>query len=250
MADAIRVIAGRCTVTHEADDRSAVEGDVVVVLKPDNTVLVHDADGYRPAGWLTRADSVQLSLSEGEFDLRARSDGETLQVTGADPAVAEFPATAAGTVVGTCPDCGDALVRSAGTVTCLGCRASYPLPRDATVGEADCETCGLPTIAVTRGTELSVCLDRDCEPIDRAVSAAFDGEWTCRTCGTPLSIERDRTLGAACPTCETHYPIPMGAVEGTCECGLPWFETDSGGRCLDPECSIGAPADGVRRESH
>mgnify|MGYP000314763648 CR=1 FL=1 len=236
MAETIRVIAGRCTVRHEADQQSETEGDVVVLVKPDNTVLVHDADGYRPAGWLTRADSVQLSLSEGEFDLRAKSDGERLRVTGDDPAVAEFPATAAGQTVGTCPDCGEPLVRAGGAVTCLGCGDSYMLPRDATVTEDSCDDCGLPTLSVTRGTELSVCLDRECEPIDEAVSAAFHGEWTCPTCGTDLMIERERTLGAGCPNCDTHYPIPSGTVDGTCECGLPRFETDHGGRCLDPEC--------------
>lgn len=246
MADAIRVIAGRCTVRHEADRTTESVGDVVVLVKPDDTVLVHDAAGYRPAGWLTRADGVQVSISDGEFQLRAWSGDETLEVAGEDPSIAEFPATAAGSTVGTCPDCGDALVRSGGTVTCLGCGAAYPLPRDATVTEDTCEDCGLPTIAVERGTDLEVCLDRDCEPIDAAVAAAFDGEWTCPTCGSGLEIERDRTLGAACPECGTHYPIPSGTVAGTCSCGLPFFETDHGGRCLDPDCD----AKRVRRESH
>jgi DNA topoisomerase-1 len=241
MEDAIRVIAGRCTVWHEADEQSESEGEVVVLVKPDNTVLVHDVSGYRPAEWLTRADSVQLSLSAGSFELRARADGETLEVTGEDPALSEFPATAAGPSVGTCPECGGSMVRAAGEVSCLGCGATYPLPRNATVTDSTCETCGLPTISLTRGTDLEVCLDRECEPIDAAVRTAFAGEWTCRTCGTDLDIDRARTLGAQCPACETHYPIPDGTVAGTCECGLPWFETDHGGRCLDPECSASRP---------
>lgn len=236
MADAIRVIAGRCTVRHEADRTSESVGDVVVLVKPDNTVLVHDAAGYRPAGWLTRAESVQVSIAEGQFRLRATSGDETLEVAGEDPAVAEFPTTAAGPTVGTCPACGDDLVRSGSTVTRLGCGEAYPLPRDAAVTGDTCEDCGLPTIAVERGTELTVCLDRDCESIDDAVAAAFDGEWVCPTCGDPLSIERDRTLGAACEACGTHYPIPSGTVAGTCACGLPIVETEHGSRCLDPQC--------------
>lgn len=237
MQDAIRVIAGRCTVHHEADEQTALVGIVVVVLKPDNTVLVHDVAGYRPAGWLTRADSVQVSLSEGQFELRAQSGDERLQVTGKDPAVAEFPVSVAGPAVGTCPSCGETMVRAAGEVTCLGCGAAYPLPRTATVTDSTCDSCGLPRIAVTRGTDFSVCLDRGCEPIDAAVKAEFGGEWDCPTCGTDLEIDRARTLGAQCPNCETHYPITDGTVEGTCDCGLPWFETEHGGRCLDPECS-------------
>lgn len=241
MQDAIRVIAGRCTVRHEADEQSESEGEVVVLVKPDNTVLVHDVTGYRPTGWLTRADSVQLSLAEGAFDLRAQSGEETLHVTGEDPAVAEFPATAAGPAVGTCPDCGASMVRAAGEVSCLGCGVSYPVPRNATVTDSTCETCGLPTLSLTRGTDLEVCLDRECEPLDAAVRANFAGEWQCPTCGSTLEIARARTLGAQCPTCETHFPIPDGHVAGTCNCGLPWFETEHGGRCLDPECSVGLP---------
>jgi DNA topoisomerase-1 len=239
MQDTIRVIAGRCTVRHEADEHTETEGSVVILVKPDNTVLVHDAEGYRPAGWLTRADSVQLSMSEESVDLRATTGDERLLVSGTDPAVAEFPVTTAGPHVGTCPSCGESMVRSAGEVTCLGCHTSYALPRDATVTDSTCEHCGLPTISVTRGTDLEVCLDRECEPIDAAVESAFDGAWACPTCGTDLDIARNRTLGAQCPDCETHYPIPNGTVDGTCACGLPWFETAHGGRCLDPECSTG-----------
>ncbi|MFB6085743.1 MAG: DUF91 domain-containing protein [Halodesulfurarchaeum sp.] len=241
MQDAIRMIAGRCTVRHEADEQSESEGDVVVLVKPDNTVLVHDASGYRPAGWLTRADSVQLSLSERSFELHANSGGETLQVTGEDPTVAELPATTAGPVVGTCPDCAATMVRAAGEVSCLGCGATYPLPRNAAVTDSTCETCDLPTISLTRGTDLEVCLDRECDPIDAVVRATFEGEWHCPTCGSTLEIARARTLGARCPTCETHFPIPDGRVAGTCDCGLPWFETDHGGRCLDPACSAATP---------
>ena len=239
MQDAIRVIAGRCTVRHEADEHTETEGDVVAVVKPDNTVLVHDASGYRPAGWLTRADSVQLSMSDTEFDLRARTGEERLLVSGSDPAVAEFPVTTAGPAVGTCPACNGSMVRSAGEVTCLDCEATYALPRDATVTDSTCKRCGLPTISVTRGTDMEICLDRDCEPLDAAVRSEFDGEWSCPTCGTDLTIERTRTLGAQCPDCETHFPIPNGTVDGTCECGLPWFDTGHGGRCLDPECPAG-----------
>lgn len=241
MQDPIRVIAGQCTVRHEDEETTESEGQVVVLVKPDDTVLVHDATGYRPAGWLTRAESVQCSLSEGDFELWAQRDGADLRVSGTDVEVSEFPATVAGPRVGTCPDCGAGLVRAGGEVTCLGCGAAYALPRDATVTDATCSACGLPTISVTRGADLEVCLDRQCDPIDDAVRDRFDGEWTCQTCGTDLQVTRNRTLEAYCPSCEAHLPIPNGTVAGTCACGLPWFETDHGGRCLDPECTANRP---------
>ncbi|AOW79391.1 DNA topoisomerase I [Halodesulfurarchaeum formicicum] len=239
MQDSIRVIAGQCTVTHEGDSTSESEGQVVVLVKPDNTVLVHDATGYRPAGWLTRAESVQLSLSEQAIDLRARIEETELRVTGEDVTVTEFPATVAGPAVGTCPTCGAQMVRAGGEVVCLGCGDAYALPRDATVTDRTCSDCGLPTISVTRGAALEVCLDRRCDPIDEAVRERFDGEWACPTCGSDLEIDRQRTLGARCPNCEVHYPIPDGVVDGTCACGLPVFETDHGRQCLDPDCTLG-----------
>ncbi|MFB6110809.1 MAG: DUF91 domain-containing protein [Halodesulfurarchaeum sp.] len=237
MQDPIQVIAGQCTVRHEGEETTESEGRVVVLVKPDGTVLVHDATGYQPARWLTRAESVQLSVSEGDFELRAQRDGADLRVSGTGVDVAAFPATAAGPRVGTCPDCGAGLVRAAGAVTCLGCGAAFALPRDATITDATCADCGLPTISVRRGADLTVCLDRRCDPIDEAVRDRFDGEWECPTCGTALRITRNRTLEASCATCEAQYPIPYGTASGACACGLPWFETDRGGRCLDPDCA-------------
>ena len=44
-----RVIAGDCTVTYTSDDETHTQrGHVVTLCKPDDTVLVHDADGYQP----------------------------------------------------------------------------------------------------------------------------------------------------------------------------------------------------------
>ena len=239
MQDAIRVFAGECTVTHHADRRSEKRGEVLVLIKPDNTVLVHDATGYRPAGWLTRADSVRVSQTDAELELTATKDEEWLSVESTNAEFVEFPVTRAGPSVGTCPDCGGTMVRASGSVTCLSCGDSYRLPRDATVTDETCADCGLPTISVARGADLEVCLDRECSSIDDAVSARFDGEWSCRECGSPMIVSRERTLHVDCPDCEASYPLPNGTVSGTCECGLPWFDTARGGRCLDAECEAG-----------
>lgn len=244
MHDATRVFAGRCTITYEADSTSEREGDVLVLVKPDNTVLVHDAEGYRPAGWLTRADSLRVARrNDDHLDLLARSGSEVLRVTGESVVAAEYPITPAGKSVGQCPDCGDELVRTGGGVACLGCGDDYRLPRDASVTENTCSSCGLPTIEVERGTSFEVCLDRECASIDDAVRERFEGEWTCPDCGSALVVERERTLGASCPACDTHYPIPTGVVDGTCDCGLPRFDTPRGTRCLDARCTATAGLD-------
>lgn len=242
MQDAIRVFAGRSTVTHEGAEISTRRGDLVTLVKPDNTVLVHDTDGYRPAGWLTRADSLRVSRTGERVELAATKGDERLAVSVTDPGFAEFPATPAGSPVGSCPTCEGTLVRSGSTVTCLSCGDRYRLPRDADVTDRTCEDCGLPRIAVDRGASIEVCLDRGCQSIDDAVAARFDGDWPCPECGTPLEITRERRLQAACPDCGAAFPVPTGVIEGECACGLPTVDTPGGTRCLDPSCSASTGA--------
>ena len=177
--DAIRVLAGDCTVLAEGDDRQEYRGRVTTIVKPDNTVLVHDSDGYQPVAWLTRADSVSSDRRDG-FTLVAKKDTQTLRIAAHEQdGFAHYPSSAAGTPVGTCPDCGGALVRSSG-VHCVGCGDRYGVPADATIrdDQCDCE-CGLPKMRIERRLAFNVCLDRSCESLDAAVREAFDREWSC-----------------------------------------------------------------------
>ncbi|MFC6768583.1 endonuclease NucS domain-containing protein, partial [Natrinema soli] len=108
--DAIRVLAGDCTVIAEGDDRQEYRGRVTTIVKPDNTILVHDTDGYQPVAWLTRAESVSSDRTGG-FTLVAKKDTQTLRIATHDQdGFAHYPSSAAGTPIGTCPDCEGALV--------------------------------------------------------------------------------------------------------------------------------------------
>ncbi|MHC3437498.1 topoisomerase DNA-binding C4 zinc finger domain-containing protein [Natrialbaceae archaeon A-gly3] len=236
--DSIRVLAGDCTVITDGPDREEYRGRVTTVVKPDNTVLVHDVDGYQPVAWLTRADSVS-SARNGNFTLVAKKDGRTLRVAAHDQdGFAQYQASSAGTPVGECPDCGGALVDTSGDVTCVDCSNHYSLPADATIRDERC-SCGLPRMRVERGLAFDVCIDRACESLDDAVRDAFDREWNCPNCGGDLRILRRGGLIAGCenyPECDTGFVIPDGIVSGECGCGLPTFETANGQRCLDATC--------------
>jgi DNA topoisomerase-1 len=231
----VRVYAGECTVTYSGNsDLRTQRGRVVVVHKPDGTVLVHDAEGYQPVAWLTRASAVHLEQTEGgEFALVAVDDGEQLRVESeGNSSRASHAATPAGTPVGTCPDCEGSLVRARGAVTCLDCRAEYGLPRDAAMADSTCD-CGLPRMAVVRGARFEICVDRDCEDLDAAVRERFDREWTCPDCEGDLRVVRERTLFLRCenhPDCEETFALPREEVAGTCECGLPRVPKENGGR--------------------
>ncbi|WP_435348269.1 DUF91 domain-containing protein [Haloarchaeobius sp. HRN-SO-5] len=238
MSDSLELFAGDCSVAFENGDRTEHRGHVVVVVKPDDTVLVHDADGYQPVAWLTRAaavshttdDGLSLVARDGERVLRVRS--HRLHLSGS------YPVTDAGTPVGRCPGCDGSLVRTARAVECVDCDARHGVPTDATCHGGRCD-CGLPRMRVERGTALDLCVDRHCESLDEAVADRFDREWDCPDCGDDLRVLRRGGLLLGCdayPGCDVGFAFPAGSVVGTCDCGLPLFETSGGRRCLDSTC--------------
>jgi DNA topoisomerase-1 len=243
MHDGMHVIAGDCTTMFEATNGRTgrtreQRGEVLVVVKPDNTVLVHDADGYQPVAWLTRPESVRID----DGVVIARDGDELLRVVTHDAhGNARYPVSEAGVPVGDCPDCPGTLVRSNGAVRCAGCSDRYGLPGDATITGGRCRDCRLPTIRTERGQAFELCLDRECDSLDDRVTDASDREWDCPDCDGDLRIVRKGGLFAGCeyhPDCETAFAIPTGVVVDTCACGLPLFETGSGRRCLDATCEV------------
>ena len=243
MGTRAHVIAGRCRTEFEQGAETAVtQGEVVVVCKPDNTVLVHDADGYQPVAWLTRpatltVDDDGLEAVDGDQHLRV----EVLEAAGRD----SYRVGAAGEPVGSCPACRGTLVRSGTRVHCGSCGEHYGVPADATVagdGTEPCDDCGLPRMVVERGEAFTVCLDASCESFYDRAREAFDRAWDCPDCGDALRVVVRGGLLVGCdayPACDWSASLPAGVVAGTCDCGLPVFETASGTRCLDSGCARG-----------
>ena len=117
MSETIRLFAGDCTTTFEGARTRTQRGHVAVVVKPDRTVLVHDADGYQPVTWLTRPDSLTVETDSSGFGLVARADEQVLRVvSNGESDWVEYPITEAGVPVGSHPETGDPLVRASGAV--------------------------------------------------------------------------------------------------------------------------------------
>ncbi|WP_458207439.1 DUF91 domain-containing protein [Haladaptatus sp. NG-SE-30] len=239
MTDTIRVFAGDCTITTDGDTKQRRRGEMVAVLKPDDTLLVHDVDGYQPVEWLTRAETAHASLDGDSFTLVAATSDRRLRVDcHTCYGISRYLGSKAGIPVGTCSHCDDTLTRANDTVSCLDCRREYTIPRRASVGSDTCD-CGLPTMRVERGEQFELCLDRDCGTILDAVRERFDCEWDCPDCGADLRILRRGGIIAGCdryPDCETAFSVPEGQIVTTCDCGLPTFQTRTGRRCLDSDC--------------
>ena len=129
MPERLRVLAGDCQVTERGDRTRTHRGRVVVLIKPDNTTLVHDADGYQPVAWLTRPDSVVVEGDGGGFSVTAREGGRRLRIVAEEATASRaLPVTEAGVPVGTCPADGGPLVRSRGDVVCLDCETRWGFP--------------------------------------------------------------------------------------------------------------------------
>lgn len=234
----IRLIAGDCLVELTGDVDATIRGQVVVLVKPDQTVLVHDLDGYQPVAWLTRADAVRYNADQ---EVLTAVDGDQWLRVGIEHAMIDrrFPGSAAGDPVGSCPSCSNTLVAKREVVTCISCDVRYGLPDGATVTDGTC-TCGLPTFTVERGEVFERCIDRECAPLDAAVADRFDGEWDCPNCsGGSLRVIRRNRLLIGCdryPDCDTAFQFPTGLLDGTCGCGLPRFRDGDRTTCPDGTC--------------
>ena len=246
MADRTRLLAGDCTVSFEGPRERTQRGHVVILVKPDHTVLVHDADGYQPVAWLTRPDGVTIEHDTEGFSLRAHAGDQRLSVRSHAPSgIDSFAVSEAGVPVGPCPRCSGPLVRTRGAVRCLDCGDRYGLPAGATVLADRCPDCGLPRMRVERGDVFELCVDYACESLSAAVGERFDRAFACPDCGSALRVRSpDGRLFFGCegyPDCETTFSVPAGVVADECGCGLPRFRTASGVRCLDGTCECDWP---------
>lgn len=231
-----RLIAGDCTATFDGDRAYERRGRAVCLRKPDDTVLLHDAAGYRPVAWLTRPEATVVAGEPPTLD--ARDGDDRLRVLFHDVSVdTRVPVSAAGAPAGPCPDGPGTLVERSGALACTDCEREHALPSGATLLDEQCD-CGLPRVAVTRGARFEVCADWTCDPLDAAVEGRFDRAFDCPDCGDDLRVVRAGGLLLGCdsyPDCEASFSLPAAEHDGTCACGLPTFD----GACLDRSCAGG-----------
>ena len=78
------VLAGSCYMEYEGRAASSsLPGDVLVILKPDGSVLVHGSRGYKPLNWQPDTSYIAASSSGGDLVIKAvrRSPREVLVIT-------------------------------------------------------------------------------------------------------------------------------------------------------------------------
>lgn len=168
MTNSMRVYAGECTAEYEGTVDRMARGHVVALIKPDNTVLVHDRDGYSPAVWLTRPASLDVDHGDGPRITAVDGDQRlTVRFHGVEEALS--PAVSvAGVPVGSTADAGDtdrSFVRNRGSVVDLATGDRYAVSAGSTVLNVRCE-CGLPLIRAEQTADDQRCLDSACERVE------------------------------------------------------------------------------------
>lgn len=166
MTDQIRVYAGECTAAYEGTVNRTARGHVLALVKPDDTVLIHDRAGYSPVAWLTRSASIdidcddrpQITAVDGDQRLTVRFHGLEKR--------AVFPISVAGVPVGRADASGmGPYVRCRGSVVNITNGDRYALPSETVLLDRSCNACGLPLVRADRTTtrDRPQCLDSDCE---------------------------------------------------------------------------------------
>ena len=228
--DAIRVLSGDCTVIADGDRRAEYRGHVTVVIKPDNTVLVHDATGYQPVAWLTRADAV--SCSRG----RRRARSTDARRAWGPPPDADDGDRAAGLAGGA-----EAAERADG--------ARAEERTDGIDAGVESGTSTDATVTATDGAAFAVdAQDGDARLRVRAHAEDGYAAYPATRAGRPVGSCPDCsgtlvTAGRAvtCIRCGTDHGLPDGATvrEQRCSCGLPRIRVERGAPldvCLDRTC--------------
>jgi DNA topoisomerase-1 len=225
MADELRTFAGDCRIEDRANDRSTYRGRVVVLVKPDGTVLVHDTGGYQPVAWITRADDVTV-----ETDVRAPipADG-TVRTDGAVTHSAEPPSSE-----------GSSPSPSATAASGASAEPSDERATRTTAEPARHDAAVTPFVVTARTA------DRQLRIVAR--QAFGTGRYPASGAGRPVGACPDceaalvtDTGAIRCVACDRHHGLPSGAAvrDAVCDCGLPRVRVERGAAfdvCADRTC--------------
>jgi hypothetical protein len=75
------VVSGPAVVEYNGRTVKKFEGDAVLMLKPDNSIVVHSLHGVNPVSYLARADEIWSRGSNGTFTMEAIAADDRLTIT-------------------------------------------------------------------------------------------------------------------------------------------------------------------------
>jgi len=75
------VVSGPASVEYNGRIVKQFEGYTVLVLKPDNSIIIHSLHGIKPVSYLARADEIWSRGKNGTFTMEAIAGDDRLTVT-------------------------------------------------------------------------------------------------------------------------------------------------------------------------
>ncbi len=75
------VVSGPAVVEYNGRTVKKFEGDAVLMLKPDNSIVVHSLHGVNPVSYLARAGEIWSRGSNGTFTVEAIAGDDRLTIT-------------------------------------------------------------------------------------------------------------------------------------------------------------------------
>lgn len=75
------VISGPALMEYNGRVLKKFEGDMVLILKPDNSIIIHGLHGVKPVSYLARAQEIWSRGSNGTFTIEAISGNDRLITT-------------------------------------------------------------------------------------------------------------------------------------------------------------------------
>lgn len=75
------VVSGPAMVEYKGRTVKKFEGEAALVLKPDNSIVVHSLHGVKPVSYLARAEEIWSRGSKGTFTMEAVAGNDRLTVT-------------------------------------------------------------------------------------------------------------------------------------------------------------------------
>lgn len=75
------VLAGRAELEYTGRAHKTYRGDAILLIKPDDSILVHSTRGVNPVSYIVRAEDIRLKGKDGKLTITAGTGKDRLVIT-------------------------------------------------------------------------------------------------------------------------------------------------------------------------
>jgi superfamily II DNA helicase RecQ len=75
------VLSGQAELEYSGRARKTYKGEVILLIKPDNSIVVHSTRGVNPVSYVARAEDIRLKGKDGKLTVAAGAGNDRLVLT-------------------------------------------------------------------------------------------------------------------------------------------------------------------------